>query len=353
MKFDVALSYASEQSEIAEKIARTLLQAGYAVFYAPDEQHNMIGNPLGVTLAEIYEHESRYCLVIASEAYARKLPTQWELRAAVSRHMRQPDDGYILPFRVDNTQLKGLPSDTVYVDLHETTIEDACRLVAKRINPSSKPAAELEGFTTTHRPPLAPPTRRPLGALRVQPLQRLIIVLQKDLRTGPLFNLDCVVANHGDDPATIQRIGGRIMDPNETSYRLDWKLFYSIGEVMYKTGDAAPVTLQDGEEREMGIQFVGPEAMPDYLWPTGEYQLLLQGWLREPTAESEPAIQGVYHFEITPYEANGLTYWRQASEHDWVLLNDPHDAVGIPLEVLGGRANRMVARHGSAAARLR
>lgn len=332
MKFDIALSYASEQGELAATMARMLQRSGYAVFFAPDELHNLLGNSLGITLANIYEHESRYCVILVSEDYVRKQPTRWEFKAALSRHARQHDEGYILPFRVDDTQLTGLPTDTVYGDLRKITPEEACSAIARRLDPSATPASQLEGFEVRqiHVPS---PFWEQVGTLDIEPLGRLIVVLQKAVHTGPVFNLDCVLINRGTEPETIQSIQGRITDPNKTSYRLDWNLFYSMGQVMQKTGDARPVQLDASEELRTGIQFVGPPSLPDYLWPTGVYELELIGWRSKPSDHSKPAIQGAHRFEVTPDLANGLTYWRKASERDWELLNDPHDAVGIPLEV--------------------
>ena len=332
MKFDIALSYASEQRELAESMARTWQQTGYVVFFAPDELHNLVGKSLGIELNQIFENDSRYCVFLVSEAYARKVYTRGEFKAAMSRHTTHPDEGYLIPIRVDDTQLVGLLEDTVYIDLRETRLEEACRVVNRRIGPPAKPARKLEGFEALHIR-LTPPPWQQLSTVTIEPLRRLAVVLQKDRRTGPLFNLDAVLTNTGRDPATIQAIRGRMTDPGFTSCRLSWTMRYSLGEVQHKIADAEPFDLAPGQELKTGIQFAGPDSLPDYLWPLGTYDFELVGSLADPSGESAPAAQGSYNFEVTPYSANGLRYWRNASEHDWVRLNDPHNAVGIPLEV--------------------
>ena len=85
---------------------------GVSVFYAPDEQADIIGRNLIDYLSDVYLTQARYCLVFVSASY---LSSRWtnkiERRAAQERALDE-DDRYIIPVRLDDTALPGLPSTT-------------------------------------------------------------------------------------------------------------------------------------------------------------------------------------------------------------------------------------------------
>ncbi|MEM3459977.1 MAG: acyl carrier protein [Candidatus Micrarchaeaceae archaeon] len=122
--YDIAISYASEDKDVAEKIYYHLSREGIRVFYDrnADVQASLWGKDLYGYFAELYSKRARYCLVLISSHYARKAWTRHELRAAQERALKESVESreYILPLRLDDTELTGVFSTTGYVDWRET-----------------------------------------------------------------------------------------------------------------------------------------------------------------------------------------------------------------------------------------
>lgn len=129
--YDVALSFAGEDREVAEQLAEQLKKAGVTVFYDNWERSNLWGKDLYQHLDHVYGHAAQFCIVLISASYANKAWTNHELRAAQARAFQQHAE-YILPVRLDNTELKSIPVTIGYVDLRATSIyELANMLIAK------------------------------------------------------------------------------------------------------------------------------------------------------------------------------------------------------------------------------
>ena len=73
-----------------------------------------------------------YCVAFLSQAYADKPWTQLEWAAATERAAAEPQE-YILPARLDDTQLTGLAATVGYLDLRSMAPDDFHRLVAERV----------------------------------------------------------------------------------------------------------------------------------------------------------------------------------------------------------------------------
>ncbi len=112
--YDVALSFAGEDRTEVEPVATALQQHGVRVFYAPWETADLWGRDLYQYLAELYRDRARYCIVFASSAYARKAWPTHELRAAQARALREASE-YILPVRLDDTELPGVHDTVMYL----------------------------------------------------------------------------------------------------------------------------------------------------------------------------------------------------------------------------------------------
>ena len=76
-RFKVAVSYASPDRGYVEAVVDALKGRGVSVFYAPDEQADIIGRNLIDYLHEVYLAQARYCLVFVSKSY---LSSKWTNR---------------------------------------------------------------------------------------------------------------------------------------------------------------------------------------------------------------------------------------------------------------------------------
>lgn len=132
-KYDVAISFAGEDRNYAKKLAEKLKYKGIKIFYDEYEKAQLWGKDLYRHLSNIYSSEARYCVIFVSQAYAKKLWTNHELRSAQERALREIDQEYILPVRLDDTELSGLPNTIGYIDLRKSSIEEVADLILQKI----------------------------------------------------------------------------------------------------------------------------------------------------------------------------------------------------------------------------
>lgn len=116
-KHQIAVSYASEDTEIVGRIARGLSRAGARVFFAPEQKGELWGKDAS-EFAQIYGPLSRIVMPFVSKHYVSKDWTRWEFDAARAEEKRRGKP-VIYPVRVDDSLLLGLPSDRQYLDARE------------------------------------------------------------------------------------------------------------------------------------------------------------------------------------------------------------------------------------------
>jgi hypothetical protein len=116
--YDVSLSFAGEDRRYAERMAEILVAHGVRVFYDSYEEATLWGKDLFVHLHEVYGKRSIFCVMFVSESYSKRMWTVHERRSAQERALKERDNEYILPVRIDNTELPGLPSTIAYLDIN-------------------------------------------------------------------------------------------------------------------------------------------------------------------------------------------------------------------------------------------
>jgi hypothetical protein len=121
--YDVALSFAGEDREYAQRLAEQLRAANYRVFYDESEKSKLWGRNLYIHLADVYQNKARFCVMFISANYARKLWTKHEQEAAQARAFTEHRE-YLLPVRLDDTKVPGILDTTAYLDLRETSIDE-------------------------------------------------------------------------------------------------------------------------------------------------------------------------------------------------------------------------------------
>jgi len=131
-KYDVAISFAGSDRELARVIVSIAEANGLRVFL--DEQHlwESWGKNLNEYLGEIYDHQSQFCLILISKDYCEKAYTNLERRRALDRALESGVE-YILPVRVDDSWLEGLPRSTAYLDLRTMTSIQVGELLVQKV----------------------------------------------------------------------------------------------------------------------------------------------------------------------------------------------------------------------------
>jgi hypothetical protein len=131
-EFDVALSFAGEDRKVVSRIAKGLVAEGVRVFYDEYEQKQLWGKDLYQHLQSVYRDKARYCVIFVSRAYARKLWTKHELRHAQERAFKESRE-YILPLRLDDTEIPGVPITVGYLDLRAVPVSNVVAILADKV----------------------------------------------------------------------------------------------------------------------------------------------------------------------------------------------------------------------------
>lgn len=130
--FDVAISFAGTEREHAEKLASILKDAGFSVFYDEFYPEYLWGKNLVDTFDEIFRKRARYCVIFVSKDYKEGAWTNHERQSAQARALKEKGKEYILPIKVDGTELDGMPSTIGYVAIKKG-IEKISELLIKKL----------------------------------------------------------------------------------------------------------------------------------------------------------------------------------------------------------------------------
>lgn len=102
--FDVAISFAMENEELADTVYHYLKAEGLSVFYAPalECQSILSGENQREIFYRVFGLESRYVILLVSKFYVTKQVPMEEARIAFSKHK---GDASVIPIYLDGTEL--------------------------------------------------------------------------------------------------------------------------------------------------------------------------------------------------------------------------------------------------------
>lgn len=103
-KFDIALSFATENQALVEKVYHYLKARNLSVFYAPtsEAQPFLTGRNQSEAFYDVFAIKSRYVALFVSEDYIRKEIPMEEANIALSEHK---NTGRVIPIYIDGTRL--------------------------------------------------------------------------------------------------------------------------------------------------------------------------------------------------------------------------------------------------------
>src|SRR5215208_7956595 len=143
-EYDVALSFGGQDRNLVDIIADLLRSKDIKVFHDKYESAELWGKDLIDHLVNIYSRKARYCVMFISQYYPLKKWTKVERMAAQERAFRDANE-YILPLRLDDTQVPGITETTGYRDLRQHRMEDVVNLLEQKLMKSkgqSNPRSE-------------------------------------------------------------------------------------------------------------------------------------------------------------------------------------------------------------------
>lgn len=133
-EYDIAISFAGEDRSHAEALALACKLREIRIFYDKFEVHNLWGKDLIEYLHEVYSKRARYCVILVSKHYVApgKGWPRHERKSAQEREFREESE-YILPIRLDDTSLPGLPETIGYIRFSEYTVDELADLMLGKL----------------------------------------------------------------------------------------------------------------------------------------------------------------------------------------------------------------------------
>ncbi len=136
-RFDFGISFAGNDRALARQLRDGLKNAGFAVFYDEDFEHEMIGHDGTLYLRNVYSRECRFCVVLISQAYDKRDWTNLEREAVQARELRG-ERGILIPVPIEDYQPLWLPETRIRFDLWKRSIPELVALLTKRCNSAQK-----------------------------------------------------------------------------------------------------------------------------------------------------------------------------------------------------------------------
>lgn len=109
------MSFAGEDRDLVSEVVDGLKASGAKLFYDEDQLTETWGEELPEFFDKVYRLRSRYTIIFVSRHYATKMWPRHERRSALARALEQPTP-YVLPVRLDDTELDGLRPTVGYLD---------------------------------------------------------------------------------------------------------------------------------------------------------------------------------------------------------------------------------------------
>lgn len=148
-RFDyaVAISFAGEDRKYAEGLAHELTKLSISVFYDDYERSLLWGKDLPTLLASVYRDRARYCVMFVSKHYVSKAYPVHERQHAIERQLRERGEDYILPVRIDDTELPDLPGTICYEDIRKTSLVELAHLLKEKLEDDGQ---HIDGARSVH-----------------------------------------------------------------------------------------------------------------------------------------------------------------------------------------------------------
>jgi hypothetical protein len=121
-EYDVVLSFAKEDRAKAEELASLLKARTITVLFDETPTVQLGGSDFVIHIAELYRTKAYYCMMLISGHYPLKAWTEAERRAAQEHSLRDANE-YILPVRLDDTDVPGLTEASGFRDLRQTSMQ--------------------------------------------------------------------------------------------------------------------------------------------------------------------------------------------------------------------------------------
>jgi hypothetical protein len=125
-EFDVALSFAGENRELARYVADQLESLDVRVFYDKSFEINFLGGVWSAQFERIFQRDSRYVVCLLDSHHREKIWPTFERECFAPR----VPDAEVLPIYLDDTVFPGIPKDLVGIKFPEYRVGGAWQSAA-------------------------------------------------------------------------------------------------------------------------------------------------------------------------------------------------------------------------------
>ena len=141
-EYDVCTTFAGESRAYVEQVVTSLKRRRIRCFYDFDEQATLLGKNLLTYLDEVYRKRARFCVMFISKHYPLKPWTNHE-RQSVQARVFQGSEDYLIPVRLDDTEVPGVLPSVGYIDGRQHTPSQVAALIQAKIQGKPTPRALL------------------------------------------------------------------------------------------------------------------------------------------------------------------------------------------------------------------
>lgn len=146
MYFDFAFSFAGEDRDIVDNIAKCLKEKNYSVFYDLDFQHELLGQDLYSFLRDIYKNKGKFVVCFLSNHYKQKIWTRLEMSAIKERLIDTFfADDFLIPIFLDSSIFEDIPTFLGYYKFN--SVQETVELLDKKFNTSLREDVLFENIT--------------------------------------------------------------------------------------------------------------------------------------------------------------------------------------------------------------
>ena len=199
-EYDIALSFAGEDREIAKEIANALRIEGVKVFYDQFHKIDLWGKKLTKSFSEVYGSKTKFVMPLISKHYPIKDWTDFEFSIA-RREAKKRKREFILPVKLDETKVVGIQEDVLFLDYNSEGIDGIVDAVLAKLARGRKNISKcIDTETIPHSPQIPYDPNKPLGTIHnrvfvggnydFMPLLREICKTVSDNGYQPIFAYD-------------------------------------------------------------------------------------------------------------------------------------------------------------------
>ncbi len=131
--YDVVMSYASEDITFPESLASILRSRGIRVYFDKYFETELWGKDLDQQFNVIFQEYALFCLIFISKSYFKKNWSILEFKAARARAIKEPNKEYILPIKLDDTDISNILPNVKWIDVRKTSVEEITGMIINKL----------------------------------------------------------------------------------------------------------------------------------------------------------------------------------------------------------------------------